>query len=217
MEKREQVGEGNDKKVFADIQNPEEKVSVEFREKLSDDQIKSSYYFNKIAHLLFPENIPDVHIAGNQNGVSYIKAERFPHDEEHSYGQQLGIKHSAYYLEGSGEKPSREEEDRVDNDIANKSIDPRVQELVDAMRESGLAADSGGQNYSFGPDGSVKYLELNPGWYYFNEEIKPRFNVRKLKTAIEKLSLDKRKEAQQYFDRLMFLYERNVKMGDFEN
>jgi len=62
------LGVGEDKETFINPADPERVISVlkekKGIEKESPNKLKGAYYLTKIAHLLLPENIPEIYQAG---------------------------------------------------------------------------------------------------------------------------------------------------------
>ncbi|MDD5050472.1 MAG: hypothetical protein PHV93_01890 [Candidatus Pacebacteria bacterium] len=209
MEHGEPIGEGYFKKVYADSENPEKRIHAEFKMPLTNEQIKSAFYLNKIAHLLFPENIPEIHLAANERGddpfatwhdrTGYLKADRVSTDETHDKLQTLHKKYFQEELTAEGDESER----LLQEEISKK---PEVKTFVSLAKASGLNIDSAGQNFSL-KDGVVKYLELNPAWLKRNHEFYPSiyFDKEKLSAAIDKLPEDKKELAKTYFERLVSL------------
>ncbi|MDP2598857.1 MAG: hypothetical protein Q8P49_03450 [Candidatus Liptonbacteria bacterium] len=63
----EQLGSGAEKRVYAHPDNPE-KVIGAFRKGLEENpnETKARFYFNKILHILLPNNTADVHMASSK-------------------------------------------------------------------------------------------------------------------------------------------------------
>ena len=65
-EKMKFIGEGAEKKVYVNPNNPDSVIGV-FHESMeeSSEFVKARFYLTKILHLLFPENIPEIHAAAS--------------------------------------------------------------------------------------------------------------------------------------------------------
>ena len=61
----EKLGAGGEKEVFVNQENPEHAIGIfsEYSRKETPQQIKGRFYLTKILHLLFPKQIPDMHLA----------------------------------------------------------------------------------------------------------------------------------------------------------
>ncbi len=68
------IGAGTEKKVFVHPHKPERVLGV-YKRKQGVEAAKDLFYASKIAHLLFPKNIPNVHMVTTQ--PSTIEKERF--------------------------------------------------------------------------------------------------------------------------------------------
>lgn len=60
------IGEGLHKKIYQHPTDESKVVAVFKHQAWPLEMIKSRFYLNKILHLLFPENIPDIHLAASQ-------------------------------------------------------------------------------------------------------------------------------------------------------
>jgi len=60
---RTPLGSGNEKNVYIDPENEKRVISLmkETEQRDTLRQLKGRYYLTKIAHLLLPDNIPDVY------------------------------------------------------------------------------------------------------------------------------------------------------------
>ena len=191
---KEKIGGGSYKDVYVSPERPGE-VTIEFKRKLDNGQIKSAYYLNKIAHLLFPDNVPLLSVAGNtkksflRRQKSIIRAERIEHDPGHAKMQQLRADKTSL---DSGDTDFFTEQ-------AKKENDPDVKEFINRAKVAGIFVDDGGVNYSKIPGGKVKYLDLNPAWVYKGHTMKLGFNADLLAEAISNLPADKKGIAHGYF------------------
>lgn len=60
------LGRGGEKSVYENPNNPEQAVGLFHRSKAeSAERAKGRFYLTKIMHLLFPKNIPDMHLAAS--------------------------------------------------------------------------------------------------------------------------------------------------------
>jgi hypothetical protein len=71
IKKQEEIGSGAEKRVFVHPDDPQKIVAV-FRGNESVYKIKERFYINKILSLLYPNNIPDIHLAASQPAVLVI-------------------------------------------------------------------------------------------------------------------------------------------------
>ena len=65
-EKLKKIGAGSEKRVYENPNNPDQAIGI-FHEYIteSSEKIKARFYLTKISHLLFPQNIPDIHLAAS--------------------------------------------------------------------------------------------------------------------------------------------------------
>lgn len=89
--RQEQIGEGFEKIVFSDPKRPE-MVIAGIREDevrpVPPADIKARYYLQKIIHMLFPKNIPDIHLAATKNG-SRLRMQKMELDSAHVRVQKI--------------------------------------------------------------------------------------------------------------------------------
>ena len=68
QDKKTFVNPLDDKKVISVIKGKEEREKLEVVEKNTPRRLKGSFYLTKIAHLLLPKHVPDIHQAGETVG-----------------------------------------------------------------------------------------------------------------------------------------------------
>lgn len=195
-----QIGRGARKTVFESNEDPE-KLVANFHDLKSNDQVKSTFYLGKIAHILFPDNIPDIHAAFNdEGGKGKLYLENAHPDEEHK-------QHAQYRVDRVEMGLRDETKVRLSNDYHDKNInDPEVIKLADEMERKGLWPDTNGLNFARSKDGKVLYLDSEPG--YIDALNMRMFNFKPdiLKKAIEELPEGSQKQqALNYFERLIKL------------
>lgn len=207
MRKLKQIGAGNDKEVFLDPSDPEKKVRVIFRKPLTNEQIKSAIYLNKIARLLLPDNILKVYSVDNKEKSS-MSIERVRHDSLHSKLSKLMVRH---YKTDLGEKSilSKDDQNLLSSLVDERRKDQKVIEFIHIAREKGLILDSAGQNFSIDEStGILKSLDVDPAWVYEDDgSITINFDKDKLLTSVLELSKDSQQQARSYFNKLVTLFE----------
>lgn len=76
-EKLKPLGDGAEKMVYENPNNPEQAIGIFHEgEPQSPELTKGRFYLTKILHLLFPKNIPDMHLAAtepNMIGVDRVE------------------------------------------------------------------------------------------------------------------------------------------------
>lgn len=68
---QDKVGSGAQKRIYIHPDNPQKIVGV-FHADQSIYSVKERFYINKILNLLYPDNIPDIHLAASQPSVLVI-------------------------------------------------------------------------------------------------------------------------------------------------
>jgi hypothetical protein len=196
----EPLGEGFEKKVFVDPTN-EKRVISERKEWIGKDtprQLKGRYYLTKIAHLLLPKNIPDIHqVRETIDGQQTVDVERIPHTEGHTLLQKL------YRSNDRNEGP------------AVKKI---IAEIGDGMNEVdlelsriglGFNVDDHVGNYSKNEKGDVYYLETFKPWQFDivnKNDLEVLFNEEELRDAINAIPDEEiKRKSINYLERLLAL------------
>jgi len=162
----EQIGKGSQKRVYEDGVCPEDRVRAEFHTDIVDnrltvEEIKSIYYLNKIANLLFPENWPDIYEAGMKPSKHFV-AQRLEVDSMHKTMSDITVRRDEN-LRGINvsDRPTEEENDFYLGQDEKIKARPEVTKFVEKVQEAGIAIDSSGRNFSFREDGEVQYLDLD--------------------------------------------------------
>ncbi len=214
MNHGEQIGEGHYKKVY-DHESDPEKVHAEFKESLTDENIKTAFYLGKIVHIFFPENVPDIHLAGNKLDkdadvkTSYFVAEKLESDEKK---KETDKRYIAYL---SGDNMSEAEVNAHMRDDFEMERNPAVIKFIKKAAAIGIEVDDGGHNF-FIKDGVVKTFEIEHGLqkYPSSSEKEGTFNAfdeQKLRAAIETLPDPQKEKAKIYFERLVALHKPSPK------
>ncbi|MCC7356339.1 MAG: hypothetical protein IT410_01840 [Candidatus Doudnabacteria bacterium] len=193
----QKIGRGKDKDVFISKENSDI-IIANFRDKKSNEQIKSAFYLAKLAHIFFPDNVPDIHAAFNdEEGKGTLYLENAHPDEEH---KQINRWRVTRELDN--------ERVRLNNDYHDKNIaDPEIKKLVADMESKGLLPDNAsGLNFGRSEDGDVLHLDTEPGYIKILNTRILRFRPDLLKKAIEELPEGAQKQqALNYYDRLIKL------------
>lgn len=202
-DKRGNIGWGSQKVVKIHPDSPE-MVRAEFRRKLSNEQIKSAYYYNKLIRLFFPKIIPKVYETGN-DGESYIHAERAERDSDH-IKMTYGVREA---FEGMDDRALTEKEwKELENMIEDRRNVPEVKAFLKLASHYGFRLDNSGQNFTLlnrkiqylDADCAWSYPERNPDFPYLN------FDENLLSKAIEEnLSHEDKKQAYAYLERIKAL------------
>ncbi len=71
IKKQDKIGSGAEKQVYTHPENPQQTVAV-FHTNQSAHSIKERFYVNKILNFLYPDNIPNIHLAASRPAVLVI-------------------------------------------------------------------------------------------------------------------------------------------------
>lgn len=207
---REPIGIGNEKRVFMHDVDPK-RVVAEYREKLTNEEIKGVYYFTKLIHLLFPDNYPDIFKAGNTKiaHTATFEAQNIDRDEILTKLSLHAVQDEAYLM---GADTISNFSDETHSDIEHleniRTTDERVQALIYDLRTLGIPVDShNAGNFSIRPNDTVVYLDIQQPFVIDDGEVKLRFNTNAMYHAVAALPEDSQKQAGAYLSRLMELYE----------
>lgn len=159
-------------------------------------KLKGMFYMTKLAHLLLPEHVPDVHQAGETvDGQQTIDRERAPLTK----GQLSYQKHLV-----AGREPRTAalfDEVRNEKETLEKEVD-RIG--IELRRTPALS------NYSKDAQGNVLYLpELRPWEYTYEEpgQIELAYDEEVLRTAIDEIpDMATRTQCATYLERVRTLF-----------
>lgn len=187
------LGIGNERMVFNDPKNEGRVISVKRSiSETPEDQFhiaRVRYYLIKIMHLLFPNNIPDIHFSYSRpDAISRDKVEL---DEKHNFLRDFEIEHAF-----GDNLPYVDQRVmvRLEGEISSH---PAVVELESNLRKAGFLVDPAGRNFGFDKDNNVKFVDTPM-------EHMGSYGVARMRKAIEtKLSGEKQQEALHYLDRLL--------------
>ena len=214
FKKGERIGEGTEKKIFADADNPDRVIAEYNRKEVeSARQLKSAYYFQKIIRCLFPENFPDIHLASFKEKAVLV-SDRVDTDEGHrAYSRSRIIR---------DEKPLGVVDKVKADEFLNKiRSDPRVKKLYYSLLDVGIKIDSAYSNFAYDPQDNLIYLDTSYAWSYqgseHGSEVNPYYDYEKLQKAIEGIKDETvKRKAIDYLDRLERLRmeeEQEIKEG----
>ncbi len=197
----ELIGGGLSKSIYVDTHDVK-KVIAEFHEPETRNvnMMKGYYCLWKMAHLLFPENYPDVYMAASGK-KSLLQMQRMDVDSEHVEMTQLGA----------------DRKNRLTNRTRLKDLDRKFRavyqtkefrNLLQSIKEAGLPEiDIAPRNISKSPKGDYLILDLEDPWDVVLETVNPRFDEKRLREAIKKLPDEHRARAESLFQRLLELVE----------
>jgi hypothetical protein len=195
------LGEGTEKRVYVDPSNPERVIALDkYETKISPNAIKGRYYLGKILHLLFPDNLADVHMS-TSDPIATVRQNLDLEDEyvtlqkmrfgERKAGENIKVKNFTA---------------RTFERIENLPEEERV-ELIKQLSGLGILVEKGFINFAMGKDDNLKYVEIAEPFHDGNRLYDPE----KLRGAIDRLGDVEKMEANSYLDRLETLYEDEAK------
>jgi hypothetical protein len=208
---KEPIGVGHEKKVYDDPHSKERVVGV-YHEHLQNktlNQVKGRYYLQKILHLLFPKNIPDIH----ESTQSYVVTDKKERDIDHMAFQELKKAQLAANEKGEDTSslywPIKEKFDAIEdkgNAEANR--------LIGKLSQMRVVFDSSLINFSTGSDGNVTYLDTFDPWFIGIAEkhliLIPHYNKEKLLQVINTLEDPEKSQALKFFYRLNELQDKDT-------
>lgn len=210
MNERVPIGIGSEKRIFVHASDPS-RVEGVYRERMSDADIKSVYYYNKLLHILFPDNTMDIYKAGNAKNeeASSFVADRAALDEEASVFAQLGVDAELRMAtEGKFTNEFEQRLSRAEDRGEELMNDERIINLHEKFAGAGVPLDWNHRNFTFDERGEAIFLDVQrPFEDEFNYERRLRFDPDKLEAAIALLPDQEREVAVGCFKRLMELYE----------
>ena len=181
----EKIAEGDEKLIYEDP-NSKEKVIALYKERQleSPNTVKARFYLTKILHLLFPQNIPDIHWSGS---------------DPHGYSTQRVEETRLGRLKNSLRPYYKSKQDKKD-EVA----------LTNKFDQLGIGFDHGPLNFMEDLDSKIVYVDSFWPWQVImgEEKLELNFNIDKLNSAIEDLPEGSRKVAQNHLSRLLELYKK---------
>lgn len=197
---KEPIGEGGGRTVYDDPSNNDRVIAFNvYREQSANPIIaRGRYYLGKILHILFPDNLADVHLSSSEPDITvrqkldlnseYRKLEKFhakknlTKDEGEEYRRLFSLRH---------------ENETVPKDKYDK--------LLAQLRGLGIHVDPTLMNFALGEDNKLKYVEIQEPFYYDGSRA---YGHDAIKDAIGKLGDPRvREKANNYLQRLEILHE----------
>lgn len=205
---------GVEKIIYQSESNPNELIAVlKFNQSESPERIKARYYLSKILHLLFPQNIPDIHFA-SYNKKPILILEKIFLDELHNY-----------LNENYNDFPARIKNSIIYNKFKNKIFsDKNYIKLSKELSLIGIFLDPNPLNYGYNKEGNLVYID-NSFIPWFTDSkgkiISLGYNPQGLKQKIEEnLSGFTKDQALKYLARLETLrqnYENKINQMEVLN
>lgn len=163
--------------------------------------IKAEFYLTKILHLLFPDNIPDIHRASFKHQATVN--ERKELDETHTTLQEF------YHKVNLGEDAEIGEKERKAFELSNQR--KQTASIIQRLQNMGIKIDRAHQNFAEDKKGSVIYLDSIIPWsashrYAPDMKFSVNFNAEQLREIIvDELSEPEQSRALHYLERLTTL------------
>lgn len=179
------LGEGSEKQVFEHKDNPDLAVGV-YREQIqeSPETTKGRYYIQKIAHLLMPDNIPDIHLAASDPHM--VVTDKLDVDE---------LRTAALY----------------EYTVGKKKIDEAFARLMDFGIE---IDDDHSRNFVYDNDLQVKFSDVLAPWVSDEHSdflLEPMWDSEKLRASLEALPDKSREKGLKYLERLEALKSQEIR------
>ena len=203
-EKLEKIGEGAEKEVYLHPDDPNKVIAEWFPERAAKEsprQVKGRYYLTKIMHLLFPKNIPDIHlIYKNKRQVAVLERKEADseHRELHEVILALRKKQTDELSKKFWKKLSMHER--------KIGADERFRDFIAEIGKFNVEIDSTKFNFGHDKDGNLLYLDnsFRPWYESGTAQHKSivRYNEDELIKAINALSDVDREKASLYLKRL---------------
>lgn len=177
------LGDGGEKRVYENPNNPEQALGLFHRSKAeSVEEVKGRFYLTKILHMLLPKNIPDMHLAASHPNAIIV-------DKVENMNKTVTSEH-------------RDTHDLIE--LSDKLKEAGIKNLDDNWFNFKFNKD-GDINYvdSFRP----WFKFINPD---DSIELRVEFDREKLEAGIQNLDDDKKELAMSYLKRLDEIYEKEV-------
>jgi hypothetical protein len=188
-------GEGGEKKIY---KLNEKRVIALYKDGEVKDllELRQLFYLQKIAHLLFPGNIPDMVQAGVE--PSHYIAEAVEFDELSLVLRKDGLDFWNGLTRSYGDKDRIEQAESYVEKIVSKS------QVVRNLSRAGILIEAIPQNFSVDPEGTVHYVDTVDVYQYDPEsDLIITYDYKKLKRAIETSLVGLHKDlAIKYWHRL---------------
>ncbi len=216
------IGLGGEKKVYNDKTNPDRVIGLyrpaETREgyPTTERQVKARFYLIKIAHLLFPQNIPDAQFSYSKpNAMARTKVDL---SEDHKRLNNIAIVNDDL----ESEKVSSGSREDIKSKLLHTEINysdkiaanPGYEKLVSKLQNAGYKVDATGINFDMDSNGEVIFLDEFSPWRIDpnDKEVTIAFDKDKLQEAINKLPEKEQEQAQSYLDRTLVNFQEELNL-----
>ncbi len=190
---QEPFGIGAEKKVYQDKENPDRVVSVRHTRESLSREAKGRFYLTKILHLLFPKNIPNIHLSSAKPNITVRKKVEL--DSAHHTIRER-------YLEKRTIDESKEK--HIFEAMSAIANNPKVRALKNDLNNAGVDPETFPGNFGIDNEGYAQYIEDFDAFAISGE---PFFDAEKLTIAIDRLPEKEQKQAMHYLEKLKFLAE----------
>mgnify|MGYP001234669953 CR=1 FL=1 len=204
------IGIGVEKRIFRNELDPN-KIRAEFREKLTDEEIKGIYYFNKLLHLLFPNNIPEIYRAGNlkEGAGSQFEAEYIEPDDLLREISKYAVEDEDYLMGNAESRISSRERERIDSLERIRTSNEFVADLTEQLKAVGVGVDThNAGNFKIDSNYNVVFLDLVKPFAVERGVVKLHFNTEKMYRYLATLEVNdpRYKLAEVYMTRTLELF-----------
>lgn len=196
-ERMEKSGVGKERSI-TDTNDPNV-IRVGFHDDMSAEKVRAYFSLYKIAHLIFPNNIPSPAGYGtDESGVPYVDVSRVERDPAHILAQVEGGANIPH--------PSEEHSDHVVKHYEKMYSDraPERDEFLQKMESAGFL-NTGNHRFNFShTEGKLIYMDFGQPWQGEANGLKLGFDPDKLAAAIAAIPDPARQnEARSLFSDLM--------------
>lgn len=203
---KEPLGVGVEKTFYQDTDNSDRVIGY-YKEGTADREVSpreriARFYLTKIMHILFPQNIPDIHMStSSPHAIMRKKVEFSPN---HDTMRQV-------LLQKEQGKELSPELARAYNTAGEKiRDDPEVKRFAGVLESFGVDVDHEPQDFSYDTDGNIIYVEPFDALRMSVGGPRPWFDADKLEHAIKGLDEARRQEALNYLQRLKKLVAEEI-------
>lgn len=215
----DEIGQGAEKVIFED-RDRNEVVGIyrDWKHEESRETALARLYLTKLLHALLPRHIPDAHLASAKHRA--IAVDRVELDPIHQRWATLwGEVDAAMRADEDKESVSAKQKQygQAYGDLRRQMMNntPQYEDFMGSLAhvagpDMARHLDSSTGNFSFDPDGTIRYVDtLNP-WYSNSEE--PEYDAGQLRRSIdERLVGAQRTKAEGWLARLEDLWRQEQK------
>src|SRR6185369_1378707 len=191
----EPFAEGLEKKVYNHPED-ESKLIAFLKDKKEPGLLKGQFYLTKVAHMLLPDNIPDIHFAGGDtNPILVVEKKQFDDEHDEVRKNALNFFRRGGFSIGEERKQSLEQIERIKNDNKYGVLNSQLLSL-------GFEFDNAEVNYGIDDQGNMVYYDSLMPWkiieYSDVTVLEKSFDKDKLEGAIKNLPTEQQATASSY-------------------